>query len=505
MDTNFRFVICTECGSQNKLDVTKKTSFCPSCGNRIEVAEAANKFAELFPERARDEAEQQNGEQPSEQPPEQPSIFEPADGSEPPPQPGLDTEPPLGGGAFDGDEEALLRDTYARAKSFLDIKDYAKAAELYTRIIEQYGDDEFAAHWGLFMVDERNFNVEEKLLQCFSCFAFRQGTAEIKKEILTNAHLEKALDYASADLRVQYSQAAQKHAETIVSLHNEGCNNLIDVFQRKYDRLEGTFQATGIMASSSRIGFPSGVTVKSMGENKLYLHFSVNRLNMLHLDVINVVTQPKITETMWHYRGIQMNPENGAFAWQEFRSFKNMEGDPEQILGELDTYHKIPYVLLGIWNDKFMVRSANKVYFCKACGMPDKEQQLRDICYAMNCIPVFDVAGVDDPKHKSSDFYYVQSISALWDTNQKSKWMRKSTGKCYVATAVYGDYDAPEVRVLRGFRDNTLKRGVFGRLFIRVYYALSPPLAKKLRPDTRAGRAIRRLLDKFVGYLKEKA
>ncbi|GHU93724.1 hypothetical protein FACS1894208_03640 [Clostridia bacterium] len=496
MDEIFRFVVCTECGSENKLDTTKKTSFCPSCGSKIEVADAVRRFAEVFPERALEEAAHIAGaEKPA-------AEAAPGDASEPIPQPGLESVQPLGG-AFAEDEAALLRDTYARAKALLDVKDYAGAADLYTRILEQNGDDEFAAQWGLFMVDERNFNVEEKLLQCFSCFAFRQGTAEIKKEILTNPHLEKALDFAAPELRSQYLQAAQKHAETIVNLHNEGCNNLIAVFQRKYDMLEGVFETAGITASSSRIGFPSGVTLKNMGENKLYLHFSVNKLNMLHLDVINITTQPKITETLWHYRGIQMNPENGAFAWQEFRSFKNMEGEPEQILGELDTYHKVPFVLLGIWNDKFMIRSANKVYFCKTCALPEKEQQILDTCYSMTCIPVFDVAGVDDPKHKSSDFYYVQPIAALWDTNQKSKWMRKSAGKCYVATAVYGDYDAPEVRILRKFRDKTLKRNIFGKLFIRVYYKLSPPLARRLSPDTRAGRGIKRILDKFVRYLEE--
>jgi hypothetical protein len=50
---------------------------------------------------------------------------------------------------------------------------------------------------------------------------------------------------------------------------------------------------------------------------------------------------------------------------------------------------------------------------------------------------------------------------------------RRRSG-CYVATMVYGDYDAPQVLVLRQFRDEVLNRLVAGRLFIRVYYWLSP-------------------------------
>ena len=49
---------------------------------------------------------------------------------------------------------------------------------------------------------------------------------------------------------------------------------------------------------------------------------------------------------------------------------------------------------------------------------------------------------------------------------------------CYVATAVYGSYDCPEVWTLRRFRDNTLAETWYGRAFIRTYYAISPTLVK---------------------------
>lgn len=51
-------------------------------------------------------------------------------------------------------------------------------------------------------------------------------------------------------------------------------------------------------------------------------------------------------------------------------------------------------------------------------------------------------------------------------------------GGCYVATAVYGSYDCPQVWTLRRFRDNTLAATWYGRTFIRVYYAISPTLVK---------------------------
>ncbi|MFH0870693.1 MAG: CFI-box-CTERM domain-containing protein [archaeon] len=42
---------------------------------------------------------------------------------------------------------------------------------------------------------------------------------------------------------------------------------------------------------------------------------------------------------------------------------------------------------------------------------------------------------------------------------------------CFVATAVYGNINAPQVEVLRQFRDNVLANSSFGRAFINFYYS----------------------------------
>lgn len=54
----------------------------------------------------------------------------------------------------------------------------------------------------------------------------------------------------------------------------------------------------------------------------------------------------------------------------------------------------------------------------------------------------------------------------------------QKTGGCYVATAVYGSYEAPEVMVLRRWRDEFLAYSALGRQFIRIYYATSPALVE---------------------------
>ena len=76
-----------------------------------------------------------------------------------------------------------------------------------------------------------------------------------------------------------------------------------------------------------------------------------------------------------------------------------------------------------------------------------------------------------------------------------------SSSGCYVATMVYGDYDAPEVMVLRKFRDETLSRSAAGRAFIRWYYSWSPGFVKKYNHLNWLHRSIRFVLDRFVKML----
>jgi len=77
------------------------------------------------------------------------------------------------------------------------------------------------------------------------------------------------------------------------------------------------------------------------------------------------------------------------------------------------------------------------------------------------------------------------------------------TGGCYIATVCYGSETAPEVISLKKFRDEILSKSLFGRLFIKIYYALSPYIAEKMKNKNRLNNIIRsKLLDKIVKRIK---
>lgn len=73
------------------------------------------------------------------------------------------------------------------------------------------------------------------------------------------------------------------------------------------------------------------------------------------------------------------------------------------------------------------------------------------------------------------------------------------TGRCFIATACYGDADAESVRILRNFRDNVLITSGPGNFLVNCYCRFSPPLANLLLRHPVAAQFIRRLfLDPMV-------
>lgn len=94
-----------------------------------------------------------------------------------------------------------------------------------------------------------------------------------------------------------------------------------------------------------------------------------------------------------------------------------------------------------------------------------------------------------------------QVLESYLNTNKNFIELQDVYGDCFIATAVYGSYDAPEVRVLRHFRDFNLRPYFFGRLLIDLYYLLGPVMARFTKRWPLVGRLARWLLNRFIYLL----
>lgn len=68
--------------------------------------------------------------------------------------------------------------------------------------------------------------------------------------------------------------------------------------------------------------------------------------------------------------------------------------------------------------------------------------------------------------------------------------------RCYVATYAYGQ-NHPRTQMLRHWRDQRLANTTLGRVFITVYYALSPILVAMCQRSLLVDKTIRALLERF--------
>jgi hypothetical protein len=84
-----------------------------------------------------------------------------------------------------------------------------------------------------------------------------------------------------------------------------------------------------------------------------------------------------------------------------------------------------------------------------------------------------------------------------------SKSPRNKKQGCYIATMAYGDYQHPQVIILRQFRDDFLDKTILGKWFTKTYYNYSPLLVEKLKNKKVVNSLIRKTLNQFIKLLKK--
>ncbi|MBM5806065.1 MAG: hypothetical protein FJZ49_08415 [Candidatus Verstraetearchaeota archaeon] len=117
-----------------------------------------------------------------------------------------------------------------------------------------------------------------------------------------------------------------------------------------------------------------------------------------------------------------------------------------------------------------------------------------------------------------SDSYKVDdvgswNVQASWEgdperqgaISQSISFSAKKSG-CVIATATYGSEIAPQVQLLRGFRDNVALKTFAGNSFMILfnawYYSWSPPVASAIAPDPTIKAVMRVILQPLLNILQ---
>lgn len=105
------------------------------------------------------------------------------------------------------------------------------------------------------------------------------------------------------------------------------------------------------------------------------------------------------------------------------------------------------------------------------------DQQIVDLCKKGQKIAAIKLYKESTDASLLESKNYVDKLAAAHGLEEVAG---KGGGGCFVATACYGDYNSLEVLLLRQYRDEKLLPNNFGFYFVKLYYMLSPPIAKQL-------------------------
>ncbi|GHU96215.1 hypothetical protein FACS189479_09900 [Spirochaetia bacterium] len=164
---------------------------------------------------------------------------------------------------------------------------------------------------------------------------------------------------------------------------------------------------------------------------------------------------------------------------------------------------KIPSSVTNISEEAF--------YGCeslKSLSIPSNVKYIKDNAFDLCSYKLYVKMPGDVLFSSTRDFAMLEGIAYWYNYYGKKAGNYSSSGGspggCYVATAVYGSYDCPQVWTLRRYRDFTLAESLFGRTFIRIYYAVSPKLVKWFGEKKWFSYFWRNILDRKIENLRKR-
>ena len=150
------------------------------------------------------------------------------------------------------------------------------------------------------------------------------------------------------------------------------------------------------------------------------------------------------------------------------------------------------------YGGELSTRTLSDIHYSDEFG----EEYIEGFCHLRNERRTFKISRireVDGIKATTTPSNYSSGKRNTYSSTHKTN---KSEG-CYIATMVYGDYNHPQVMVLRRYRDEYLLKSFCGRCFVKIYYYLSPKVVRILHNKKRVNIFIRWWLDRHIRKLRK--
>lgn len=181
----------------------------------------------------------------------------------------------------------------------------------------------------------------------------------------------------------------------------------------------------------------------------------------------------------------------GNRCYDEYCLFAVLENSVQEIKSELSRRGHMHPLDEAFWDEALDWMAIGSVF-----GNDDEDRNW--VLYQTFCLPS------SNDKELCREIDQLEQYFRAQRPNSNLEFERpySSGSGCYVATAVYGSYDCPEVWTLRRFRDQRLAETAFGRAFIRLYYAISPTVVRWFGKTAAFNKFFRKRLDRLVARLQ---
>jgi hypothetical protein len=210
---------------------------------------------------------------------------------------------------------------------------------------------------------------------------------------------------------------------------------------------------------------------------------------------------------IWDYFNSTNNPD--LQPWEDLYHAYNISAN---FAGHTHTYQRysvmgIPYFIVGTAGGRFsdLISDSIPVWYVK--GITRNLGYLKVTVNPANntatAQQIFAAWVVDDDSPETPQVYdppviYDTITFSLTPTSSPSS--SGGGGNCFIATAAFGSYFDPCVKILRDFRDTFLVTSYVGQSFVNWYYKVSPPIADTIRTSKVIKAGVRIFLLPAVGF-----